>query len=60
MKYRQLGDTDLRVSSIGMGCVTCGREIDRDRSFKVLDRALDHGNTLFDTDVHPYILSHGE
>lgn len=49
MEYRQLGDTDLRVSSIGMGCVTFGREIDRDASFAVLDRALDRGITLFDS-----------
>jgi aryl-alcohol dehydrogenase-like predicted oxidoreductase len=49
MEYRQLGNTDLSVSSIGMGCVTFGREIDRDPSFVVLDRALDHGITLFDT-----------
>ncbi len=49
MEHRQLGDTDLRVSSIGMGCVTFGREIDRDASFKILDRAFDRGITLFDT-----------
>jgi aryl-alcohol dehydrogenase-like predicted oxidoreductase len=49
MEYRQLGNTDLEVSSIGMGCVTFGREIDRAASFEVLDRALDRGVTLFDT-----------
>jgi 1-deoxyxylulose-5-phosphate synthase len=49
MEQRQLGNTDLTVSSIGMGCVTFGREIDRDTSFKVLDRAFDRGITLFDT-----------
>lgn len=49
MEYRQLGNTDLQVSSIGMGCVTFGREIDREASFEVLDRALDRGITLFDT-----------
>ncbi len=49
MEYRQLGDTDLYVSSIGMGCVTFGREIDRETSFQVLDRALERGMTLFDT-----------
>jgi aryl-alcohol dehydrogenase-like predicted oxidoreductase len=49
MEYRQLGDTDLQVSSIGMGCVTFGREINRDMSFQVLDRAMERGMTLFDT-----------
>lgn len=49
MEYRQLGTTDLQVSSIGMGCVTFGREIDRDSSFEVLDHASERGITLFDT-----------
>lgn len=49
MEYRQLGRTDLQVSSIGMGCVTFGREIDETTSFAVMDRALEHGITLFDT-----------
>ena len=45
MEYRPLGKTGLRVSSIGMGCVTFGREIDRDTSFRVLDHALELGLT---------------
>ena len=49
MELRQLGKTELRVSSIGMGCVTFGREIDRPASFAVLDRAVERGITLFDT-----------
>ena len=49
MRFRQLGRTDLEVSSIGMGCVTFGREIDRDASFAVLDHALERGITLYDT-----------
>lgn len=49
MEYRALGNTNLRVSSIGMGCVTFGREIDRNISFAVLDHALERGITLFDT-----------
>ena len=49
MQYRQLGKTDLQVSSIGMGCVTFGREIDRDKSFAVLDHATERGITLLDT-----------
>ena len=49
MQYRKLGKSDLQVSSIGLGCVTFGREIDRDASFQVLDHALERGITLFDT-----------
>lgn len=49
MEYRSLGNTDLQVSSIGMGCVTFGREIDCDTSFAVLDHAFERGITLFDT-----------
>jgi aryl-alcohol dehydrogenase-like predicted oxidoreductase len=49
MQYRTLGKSDLKVSSIGMGCVTFGREIDRDTSFEVMDHALERGITLFDT-----------
>lgn len=49
MEYRDLGNADLKVSSIGMGCVTFGREIDQAASFKVLDRALERGINLFDT-----------
>ncbi|MEZ4834918.1 MAG: aldo/keto reductase [Caldilineaceae bacterium] len=49
MEYRKLGRTELSVSSIGLGCVTFGREIDEDASFVVMDRALERGITLFDT-----------
>jgi len=49
MEYCALGRTGLRVSSIGLGCVTFGREIDAAASFAVLDRALEIGVTLLDT-----------
>ena len=49
MEYSQLGKSDLRVSSIGMGCVTFGREIDHETSFAVMDHAFERGITLFDT-----------
>jgi aryl-alcohol dehydrogenase-like predicted oxidoreductase len=46
---RILGNSELKVSRIGMGCVTFGREIDQATSFGVLDRALERGINLFDT-----------
>jgi aryl-alcohol dehydrogenase-like predicted oxidoreductase len=49
MEYRRLGRSDLRVSSIGLGGATFGREIDQAGAFAVLDRALERGVTLFDT-----------
>lgn len=49
MKYRQLGATDLKVSSIGLGCVTFGREIDEATSVGLMDHALAQGINLFDT-----------
>jgi 1-deoxyxylulose-5-phosphate synthase len=49
MEYRKLGRTDLQVSSIGLGCVTFGREIDEETAFAVMDRALERGINLIDT-----------
>ncbi len=49
MQFRRLGRSEFTVSSIGLGCVTLGREIDRAESFAVLDRAFERGITLFDT-----------
>jgi aryl-alcohol dehydrogenase (NADP+) len=49
VEYRRLGKSELIVSSIGLGCVTFGREIDEPSSFTVMDRALESGITLFDT-----------
>ncbi|MFL5807320.1 MAG: aldo/keto reductase [Roseiflexaceae bacterium] len=49
MEYRTLGHSDLRVSAIGLGGATFGREIDEPTAFAVLDRALERGITLFDT-----------
>lgn len=39
----------MNVSSIGLGCVTFGREIDQATSFEVLDHALSRGINLLDT-----------
>ena len=39
----------LPLSRIGLGCVTFGRESDRETSFAILDHALAHGITLLDT-----------
>jgi len=49
MEYRSLGQSDLSVSSIGMGCVTFGREVDPQSSLLIMDHAFEQGITLFDT-----------
>ena len=49
MEQRPLGRSDLIVSAIGLGCVTFGREIDEDISYRVLDYAVEKGITWFDT-----------
>jgi len=49
VEYRRLGHTDIEISSIGLGCVTFGREIDQQTSFAIMDRAVEHNINLFDT-----------
>jgi 1-deoxyxylulose-5-phosphate synthase len=49
LPYRQLGRSDLCLSSIGLGCVTFGREIDAATSLQVLDRARERGINWLDT-----------
>lgn len=49
MEFRQLGNSDLQVSSIGLGSVTFGREIDAQTSFSIIDYALERNINLIDT-----------
>ena len=49
MEFRQLGNSDLSVSSIGLGSVTFGREIDAETSFSILDYAMDRDINFIDT-----------
>ena len=49
MKLRQLGNSGLQVSAIGLGCNNFGWRIDVETSRKVIDRALELGITLLDT-----------
>lgn len=49
MHSRYLGDSSLKVSRIGLGCVTFGREIDRSSALDIMDHAIASGITLFDT-----------
>lgn len=49
MRYRQLGSSGLTVSVIGLGCNAFGARIDAQQTQAVVDAAMDHGVTLFDT-----------
>ena len=49
MEQRAIGQSDLTVSSIGLGCNNFGRVLDLAGTRAVLDRAFDLGITLLDT-----------
>jgi len=49
MTYRQLGDSGLTVSTVGLGCNNFGRRLDQEGTNAVVRQALDSGITLFDT-----------
>src|SRR5437588_3186949 len=46
---RPLGDSGLDVSVVGLGCNNFGRRVDLEGTRAVVDAALEHGVTLFDT-----------
>lgn len=49
MRYRQLGDSGLTVSVVGLGCNNFGRACDLEQTRAVVDAALSAGITLLDT-----------
>jgi aryl-alcohol dehydrogenase-like predicted oxidoreductase len=49
MRCERLGDSELVVSRVGLGCNNFGRRIDLERARQVVDAALDAGVTFFDT-----------
>jgi aryl-alcohol dehydrogenase-like predicted oxidoreductase len=54
MKYRYIGNSGLRVSPICMGTMSFGSWSDEQESFRVLDKAYDHGINFYDTaEVYP-------
>src|ERR1700761_4736829 len=46
---RRLGDSDLEVSVVGLGCNNFGRRLDLEGTAAVLEAALDAGIDFFDT-----------
>ena len=49
MTYRHLGHSGLMVSTVGLGCNNFGMRIDAAATKAVVDAAIDHGITMFDT-----------
>lgn len=49
MKYRQLGNSGLKVSVLGLGTNAFGGRADEDTSIRVLHHAADEGITFIDT-----------
>jgi aryl-alcohol dehydrogenase-like predicted oxidoreductase len=49
MKTRNLGNSGLTVSVVGLGCNNFGMRIDQEESRAVIDKAIERGITLFDT-----------
>jgi aryl-alcohol dehydrogenase-like predicted oxidoreductase len=49
MQIRNLGNSGLRVSAVGLGCNNFGQRTDLEGSRQVIHKALDLGITLFDT-----------
>ena len=49
MKYKKLGDTDLKVSLICLGTMTWGEQNTQKEGFEQMDLALEKGVNFFDT-----------
>jgi aryl-alcohol dehydrogenase-like predicted oxidoreductase len=49
MRYRQMGNSGLTVSVVGLGCTNFGKRVDRAGTRAVVHAALDSGITFFDT-----------
>jgi aryl-alcohol dehydrogenase-like predicted oxidoreductase len=49
MEFRRLGNSGLRVSTIGLGCNNFGGRLRQEETRAVLHKAFDLGITLFDT-----------
>jgi aryl-alcohol dehydrogenase-like predicted oxidoreductase len=49
MEYKNLGNSGLQVSALGLGCNNIGRQVDQAGTQAIVDMCLDHGMTFFDT-----------
>ena len=49
MNYKNLGNTDLKVSTICLGTMTWGEQNTQNEAYEQMDFALDHGVNFWDT-----------
>lgn len=49
MRYNQLGDSDLKVSELGLGTMTYGQQNTQEQAHEHLSFAVDNGINFFDT-----------
>lgn len=49
MRYSTMGNSGLAVSALGIGCNAFGARTDADEVRRIVDAALEHGVTFFDT-----------
>lgn len=49
MRLRNLGNSGLRVSVVGLGCNNFGGRLDQEGTTAVVDACFEHGVTFFDT-----------
>jgi aryl-alcohol dehydrogenase-like predicted oxidoreductase len=49
MEYRYIGNSGLRVSSLGLGSMTFGSDASKKEAFKILDKAYESGVNFIDT-----------
>jgi aryl-alcohol dehydrogenase-like predicted oxidoreductase len=49
MEYKNLGNSGLQVSALGLGCNNIGRQVDQAGTQAIVDMCLEHGMTFFDT-----------
>ncbi len=49
MDQKSLGKSGYKISGIGLGCVTFGREIDEETAYRIMDYAVEKDITFFDT-----------
>ena len=49
MNYKNLGNTDIKVSTICLGTMTWGEQNNQDDGFEQMDYAFERGINFFDT-----------
>jgi aryl-alcohol dehydrogenase (NADP+) len=49
MEYRKMGRTGLKVSTLCLGTMTFGKQVDEPTSIRIIERALDLGVNFLDT-----------